>query len=438
MDTRNKKLYPGEGIQRKQKAKELKPIEMPYYAKRKDTKKFLKTQFRKQKQAEEEQQKMLENVSAKRQRQLFGERQTMPTDPTLLQTMAARQTAIPGQQDIMKETFLQKLLTPQEFQKYKEDKTMKKTKAEAMEIIPQQQLQTLQNILATQPEQLQTLQNILATQPQTDNTESLLKQIRFLISEQNKQQQSTPVESKDVIRKNFENLLASDVNEFNMLVSANKLTLPKGQSRVRVINQLVKLQSQGKLKQPSAAVVGQGLKLKRGGNSIEGKGFFGDLFKKAKEKIIDTVSKDPIGSLQKGFELAQKGIKGAQEAKKVATQFGLIKPKPAPAPAAEQAKGSGLKRGRGRPRKNMKGGDFASHLLSSGFHTMFDPFIDKGKQFLSDPATQQAIGIYKDLTGSGLKKKGKNSNAHFKQALEEYKNIQGKQKATRRRVVETM
>jgi hypothetical protein len=40
----------------------------------------------------------------------------------------------------------------------------------------------------------------------------------------------------------------------------------------------------------------------------EGAGFFGDLFKKAKEKVIDVVSKDPIGSIKKGIEFFKLSI----------------------------------------------------------------------------------------------------------------------------------
>jgi len=458
MDTKNKKLYPGEGIMQKQKGKQLKAVEMPYYAKRKDTKKFLKEQFRKQKQAEQEQQQMLENVTSKRQRQLFGERQTMPTNPALLQAMAARQAAIPGQEDIMKETFLQKLMTPQEFQKYKEDKAMKKTKTEQMERIPQQQLQALQNILATQPQQLQTLQNILA-KPGIDmsETENLLKQLRALSVQQREllqsqpSQQSKQTKTDQEYKDEFRKLEETNQAQFIKLLTANNIQYEYRQGGVKIntgkpINELIQKIRKGTIVDlppamgAAASPKGSGLfKKGRKKRDLEGEGFFGDLFRSAKDKIVEAVKSDPIAVTKKAFELAQKGIKGAQEAKKMATQFGLIKPKPAtaPAPSAEQAKGSGLKRGRGRPRKNIKGGEFGQHLLSTMFHQIADPFIDKGKKFLADPATQQAIGIYKDLTGSGLKK-GKNSNAHFKQALEEYKNIQGKQKASRRRVMETM
>jgi hypothetical protein len=240
------------------------------------------------------------------------------------------------------------------------------------------------------------------------------------------------------LRRQLEDL---QEDEFVDLVNANKgVSIPaKRKNRKGAITKLVQLYKQGKINDPSGLLgqqgaIGQGLKFKRGRKTknIEGKGFLGDLFRKAKEKVVEVIKNDPIGATRKAFELAQKGIKGAQEAKKMATQFGLIKPKPAP--AQEEAKGSGFKRRPGRPRKNIKGGEFGQHLLSTMFHQIADPFIDKGKQFLADPATQQAIGIYKDLTGSGLKK-GKNSKAHFKQALEEYKNVQGKQKKNIRKRV---
>ena len=129
---RAKKVYPGEVVEGKQKGKKLKPIEMPYYAKRRSPKRFLAAQDRDREQMKEQQAQRLAAVSAKRQRQLFGERQAMPTDPALLQAMAARQAAIPGQEDIMKETFLRKLLTPQEFESYSQSKISKKAEQEAI------------------------------------------------------------------------------------------------------------------------------------------------------------------------------------------------------------------------------------------------------------------------------------------------------------------
>ena len=149
---KNKKLYPAEGIERKQKGKQLKPIEMPYYAKRKDTKKFLKGQYNKQIQAKEEQAQTLAKISAKRQRQLFGERQPAPTDPTLLATLGAKQAIVPGQEDIQKDTFLRKLLTPQEFTKYQEGKIAKKAKQQELEAIPGRQLEALGKIASRQPQ----------------------------------------------------------------------------------------------------------------------------------------------------------------------------------------------------------------------------------------------------------------------------------------------
>jgi hypothetical protein len=400
------KVYPGEVIEQGQKGKKSKPVEMPYYTKRKNPKRFLAAQRKGQEQMQEEQAQRLDAVSAKRQRQLFGERQTMPTDPALLQAMAARQAAIPGQEDIMKETFLQKLLTPQEYESYRQGKQAKTAEKEA-----------IKKAILREPE---------ITKKDIANIRSTLGQIagRKDIGEEKK----TQLEQFEQRLKNM------DKDQFKAIAEANNVSIPaKKDNRKGAIGKLKNLFSQGQFAMPGGpgGDEGEGLKFKRGRKTkdIEGKGFLGDLFRSAKNKIVEAVKSDPIGATKKAFELAQKGIKGAQEAKKMATQFGLIKPKPAL--AQEEAKGSGLKRGRGRPKKQVKGGDFASHLLSSGFHTMFDPLINKGKEFIQDPLTQQALGIYKELTGGKLKVRGKQHN--FKQALEDYKKVQNNQKKNMRK-----
>lgn len=437
MDTKNKKLYPGEGVQGKQKGKKLNPIEMPYYAKRKDTKKFLDNENKKKMQAIKQQDQMLENVNLKRQRQLFGERQTPMFDPQLMATLTAKQLLIPGQEDIQKDTFLQKLMTPQEFQRYKADKIKKQTKAQEMEDIPKeqvkllkeistlqpQQLQALQDVLAGQPNQLQTLQDILAGQPQQlkalqDILAGQPEMIKALenILEQQAEQTSKPIqgEPQDVVNfraqindfiannpaglkpffqdladanfldmpitKNtqykrltsqliekmkdgtfiapkpkpppappappvptapprlattdFETALRTLSNsDLGLLFSANKQKIVKGYNKEANIQDILTKHSNNTIKIPQnlQPVLGSGLfkRARKSNSNLSGKGFFGDLVNKAKDKI----SKDPLGSLKQSLELAKKGVDGIKQAKSMAKQFGLIK-------------GSGLKKGK--------------------------------------------------------------------------------------------
>ena len=414
------KVYPGEVIEQGQKGKKFKPVEMPYYTKRKNPKRFLAAQRKEQEQMQEEQAQRLEAVSAKRQRQLFGERQTMPTDPALLQAMAARQAAIPGQEDIMKETFLQKLLTPQEYESYSKGKQAKTAEKEA-----------LKKAILREPE---------ITRKDIANIRSILGQIagRKDIGEEKRAQLEQFAE-----RLTKENM---SKEQFRAIAAANNVPVPPIlDNRKTAIGKLKTLYFNGEFVMPGATAEspeataesdkGEGLKFKRGRKTkdIEGKGFLGDLFRSAKNKIVEAVKSDPLGAARKAFELAQQGIKGASEAKKMATQYGLIKPKPAPASAPEQTKGSGLKRGRGRPKKQVKGGD----LISSGMEHFLGPIFNQAKDIMQDPLTQQALGLYKEITGGKLKGKGKQHN--FKQALEDYKKVQNNQKKNmRKRVLETM
>ena len=243
-------------------------------------------------------------------------------------------------------------------------------------------------------------------------------------------------ETKSELEKLEETLKNMSKADFAEVAAANNISVPKKKdNRKGAIGKLKSLYSQGKYIIPGPAAsgpaspVGFGLKFKKGRKSkdIEGKGFLGDLFRSAKNKIVEAVKSDPIGTAKKAFELAQKGIKGAQQAKAMATQMGIIKAKP------EQAKekGSGLKRKAGRPKKQVKGGDFIDDAI---FKTV-SPYVQKAKSFMEDPLTRQALGLYKEITGGKLK--GKQTN--FKQALEDYKKVQKNQKKNiRKRVLETM